>query len=81
MSPEITNKRSYLGAPSDIWAAGVLFYTLLCGQFPFRGLSDRDLSSNITSGQVSFPQHVSKEVQSIIASLLEKIASSRPTAA
>lgn len=40
MSPEILNKRPYKGFPTDIWASGVLMYAMLCGQFPFRGISD-----------------------------------------
>jgi MAP/microtubule affinity-regulating kinase len=47
MSPEIVNKREYLGAPTDIWASGVLLYAMLCGQFPFKGVSDKDLFKKI----------------------------------
>lgn len=37
MSPEIILKKEYRGPPVDIWALGVLVYTLLTGQFPFKG--------------------------------------------
>ena len=37
MSPEIVQKRDYLGPPTDIWATGILLYALLCGHFPFKG--------------------------------------------
>lgn len=43
MSPEIVNKRNYLGPPTDIWATGILIYALLCGAFPFKGTSDKEL--------------------------------------
>jgi serine/threonine protein kinase len=37
MSPEIILKREYLGAPSDVWALGVLLFVITCGYFPFKG--------------------------------------------
>ncbi len=37
MSPEIVSKQQYKGPPSDVWALGIVLYTLLCGKFPFRG--------------------------------------------
>lgn len=38
MAPEIVKKIEYCGPPVDIWATGVLFYVLLSGKFPFRGI-------------------------------------------
>jgi MAP/microtubule affinity-regulating kinase len=35
MAPEIVNKTEYCGPPADIWALGVLLFTLLCGTFPY----------------------------------------------
>ena len=37
MAPEIVNKVTYQGPPSDIWALGILLYALLTGSFPFKG--------------------------------------------
>ena len=31
MCPEIVMKKEYVGPPTDIWAAGILFYAMLCG--------------------------------------------------
>jgi serine/threonine protein kinase len=31
MAPEIVNKKEYLGAPTDIWASGILLYAMFCG--------------------------------------------------
>lgn len=38
MAPEITQKTEYCGPPVDIWATGVLFYVLISGKFPFKGI-------------------------------------------
>jgi serine/threonine protein kinase len=35
MSPEIVNKKEYKGAGIDVWTAGILYYILLTGSFPF----------------------------------------------
>jgi len=37
MAPEIVSKVHYRGNAADIWALGILLYTMLCGKFPFRG--------------------------------------------
>ena len=50
MCPEIVMKKEYIGPPTDIWAAGILFYAMLCGQFPFRGTSDKELYKKIAKG-------------------------------
>ena len=50
MCPEIVMKKEYIGPPTDIWAAGILLYAMLCGQFPFRGTSDKDLYKKIARG-------------------------------
>ncbi len=61
MCPEIVMKKEYLGPPTDIWASGVLMYAMLCGTFPFRGMSDKELYKKISKGEFSYPEHVSPE--------------------
>lgn len=47
MAPEIVRKTEYCGPPADIWALGVLLFTILSGQFPYRGATDEELYSKI----------------------------------
>ncbi len=37
MAPEIVSKIPYVGFPVDIWAAGVVLYAMLSGDFPYKG--------------------------------------------
>ena len=81
MCPEIVLKREYLGPPTDIWATGVLVFALLCGQFPFKGLTDKDLYKKITKGVITWPDHLSTEAKSFISRMLVVDPSKRSTSA
>jgi MAP/microtubule affinity-regulating kinase/serine/threonine-protein kinase NIM1 len=47
MSPEISAKKSYDGMASDIWAAGILLFTILFGYQPFQAPNEKDLLKKI----------------------------------
>jgi serine/threonine protein kinase len=51
MSPEIISKGGYLGHKGDIWAAGILFYKLATGNFPFKGMNDKIIYRKICRGE------------------------------
>ena len=70
MCPEIVQKKEYFGPQTDIWAAGILFYAMLCGAFPFRGCNDKELYKKISRGQFEFPDHVNRDVVSFINKML-----------
>ncbi len=42
MAPEVHQERAY-GRKADIWSVGVVFYQLIYGDYPFKGLSDHDI--------------------------------------
>ena len=58
MAPEIVNKTEYCGPPADIWALGVLLFTMLCGCFPYRGASDQELYTKISNADYKVPPEV-----------------------
>ena len=80
MSPEIVSKREYFGGPSDIWACGVLLYSLICGTYPFKSSFEKDLYKKIQRGHFSFPSFVSEGVKDLINKILVVEPSRRLTA-
>ena len=55
MAPEIVLKTEYCGPPADIWAMGVLLFTILSGQFPYRGATDEELYNKICKADYNLP--------------------------
>lgn len=81
MAPEIVMKKEYVGNPTDIWATGILVYAMLCGCFPFKGSSDKDLYRKIARGLYNPPDHLSKEAKHFLSRLLVVDPQRRATAA
>ncbi len=80
MAPEIVSKKEYFGPPADMWSLGILLYAMLCGSFPFRGATERELYRNISKGVFSVPTFVSSRARSVICRLLTLDPQRRPTA-
>lgn len=55
MSPQIVTKRDYWGSKADVWACGIILFTLLTGQLPFKSGSERELFRKIERANYSFP--------------------------
>ena len=56
MAPELCSRSSYHGPSADMWAAGVVFYTILFGTQPFKARTEADLFKKITHGNLTFPK-------------------------
>lgn len=84
MGPEIVNKTEYCGPPADIWALGVLLFTILSGCFPYRGSTDKELYEKISRAAYKLPSEVeetlSPDAIELLASLFNLNADNRPTA-
>jgi|TARA_B110000285_G_scaffold178764_1_gene201137 serine/threonine protein kinase len=48
MAPELCLKTEYYGPGVDVWAIGVVFYTMLFGNQPWKGRSEQELFRKIT---------------------------------
>ena len=87
MPPEIVQKKDYLGnlilhlgSFVDIWSCGILLYTFLCGAFPFKALSEKELFSKISKGVFNIPSYVTNEAKNLIKRILVLNPNSRPSA-
>jgi len=67
-----------------MWALGVLLFTMLCGQFPYRGSTDEELYGKISRAEYKIPAEVelilSREAKDLIAGLFSLNAEKRPLA-
>ncbi|KAI9309537.1 kinase-like domain-containing protein [Cunninghamella echinulata] len=83
VAPEVLLRKSY-GAPVDMWAIGVITYTLLCGYQPFQAEDPVELQDEITHARYEFHErywrNVSQDAKDFIKSLLQLDPSQRPTA-
>jgi len=72
ISPDVICGKPYLGKPSDMWALGVVLYTMIYGQFPFFDPSPHDLFRKIKAAEFTVPMepYVSTPIVNIIKSLL-----------
>ena len=55
MSPEICRKNHYDGLASDVWASGIILYSMLFGVQPFSALTETELFRKILKGTFKMP--------------------------
>ncbi|XP_077287025.1 uncharacterized protein LOC143911838 isoform X2 [Arctopsyche grandis] len=85
ISPDVLNGKPYLGKPSDMWALGVVLYTMLYGQFPFCDTNLTQLFNRIQAANYNIPPdgnnvQVSPNTVFLIQRLLVKDPKHRLTA-
>ena len=82
ISPDVLSGKPYLGKPSDMWALGVVLFTMLYGQFPFYDSVPQELFSKIKSAEYTIPDdgRVSEDTKSVIRKLLLTDPAKRLTA-
>ncbi|KAL4475774.1 hypothetical protein ABPG72_011551 [Tetrahymena utriculariae] len=72
-APEIFKENCY-DESIDIWSAGVILYTMLCGKEPFQAEFVKDLINKIIEGEYSFPSDpwdkISEEAKDLIRKCL-----------
>lgn len=79
LPPEIVSRKTYLPSKADIWSLGVCLYRVLCGRFPFMGVSQTNLFYRIKMSEYSLPEHLSSDARHLISSMLSVDPESRPS--
>lgn len=69
MAPQILEKQKY-NYKCDIWSLGIIYYEMLHGVVPWKGVSENDLMNNIRTIPLIFRNNISSEVQKFIRCLL-----------
>ncbi|XP_028936599.1 serine/threonine-protein kinase 40 isoform X1 [Ornithorhynchus anatinus] len=72
ISPDVLSGRPYRGKPSDMWALGVVLFTMLYGQFPFYDSIPQELFRKIKAAEYMIPEdgRVSENTVCLIRKLL-----------
>ena len=80
IAPEIIARQGY-SFPVDIWALGIVLYTILIGKPPFYSetKNHRELCQMILNEPVKFQEGISENAKELIGALLRKIPSERPS--
>jgi|GEM_PF-4383829 len=74
VSPERTGKVAHaVGAPSDLYALGVILYRILCGRAPFVAASAAELISLHLAGQPMPPDEVDPAIPAGLAAITMRL--------
>jgi len=82
ISPDVLSGKPYAGKPSDMWALGVVLFTMLYGQFPFYDSAPHELFQKIKNAEYTIPDdgRVSEDTKTLIRKLLITNSKERMTA-
>ncbi|RUS69361.1 hypothetical protein EGW08_022876 [Elysia chlorotica] len=82
ISPDVLSGKPYHGKPCDMWALGVVLFTMLYGQFPFYDCMPQELFRKIKAAEYTIPNdgRVTEDTKLLIHELLTLDAQQRLTA-
>lgn len=82
ISPDVLSGQPYFGKPSDMWALGVVLFTMLYGQFPFYDGMPQELFRKIKAAEYTIPNdgRVTEDTKMLIQQLLTIDSHQRLTA-
>jgi serine/threonine protein kinase len=82
MAPEQIEpgKRGIPGPPSDVWGIGMSAFEALTGELPFGRSTEDDRFPQLHRDRMSFPRDVPRPLADVMAAMLARDPSARPTA-
>ncbi|XP_050077005.1 serine/threonine-protein kinase par-1-like [Anopheles maculipalpis] len=82
ISPDVLGGKPYRGKPSDMWALGVILYTIVYGKFPFLDTTPSALFRKIREADYTIPSgfNTSQETKTLIKRMLTLNPDERLTA-
>eukprot|EP00928_Gymnodinium_smaydae_P082193 TRINITY_DN6558_c0_g1_i2.p1 TRINITY_DN6558_c0_g1~~TRINITY_DN6558_c0_g1_i2.p1 ORF type:complete len:725 (+),score=128.54 TRINITY_DN6558_c0_g1_i2:437-2611(+) len=81
MAPEIIRGEGYSGFAADVWALGVVVFSLLTGALPFAGRTELQLYAKIRRGTYVCPDSLGDLPRRLVRSCLKMEPCSRPSVA
>ena len=80
-SPEIIKGLKYNGLAIDLWASGIILYSMLCGYLPFDDKNNDKLFRKILKCKIEFPKKIviSENAKDLIRKILRPEPSKRIT--
>ena len=78
-SPEVIKGMKYSGLAIDLWASGIILYSMLCGYLPFDDKSNDVLFRKILKCKIEFPQKKSIVISENAKDLIKKILKPDPS--
>jgi serine/threonine protein kinase len=70
IAPEIIREVPYEGTLVDVWSAGVVLYTMICGEFPFNSDTIEELEQSILLGKYTLPTDISEHAHNLLIRML-----------
>ena len=82
-SPEVIRGKKYSGLGIDLWASGIILFSMLCGYLPFDDKNNDELFKKILKCNVEFPKKknviISEDAKDLIRKILQPEPSKRIT--
>jgi len=79
-APEIIMGAEYDGIKADMWSCGVLLYTIVTGDLPWKGSNVVKLQHQIMNPEITFPPIITPSCKDLINQLIQKEPTKRLTA-
>ena len=79
IAPEALTKQEYMGIPADIWALGVILYSLVDGTLPWNYQDPKEMYQQITTGSFPIPNGISTQCIDLLKGILNPDVGKRLT--